>query len=89
MKKISVNIEKLEDKIQKIKELKADCENIDVSIESQVGSGNSIEIIHLIDKEYSLLKKSIELLLQNSISFFENIKESMIEADTEASANIK
>lgn len=89
MAEISVNIELLEEKIQRIKDLKTLCDGIDVSAESLVGSGESIAIIQLVDQEYPLLKNAIGTLLQNSISFFENVKNSMIEADTEASAKLE
>lgn len=89
MPEISLNIELLEEKIQKIRDLKTTCDGIDVSTESLVGSGQSIAIIQLVDQEYPLLKTAMGTLLQNSISFFENVKNSMIEADTEASAKIE
>ena len=89
MSKISVNIESLEEKIQKIRDLKDSLDSIDVSTETLSGSGQSIEILTLIDQEYPLLKASVMSLLANSISFFENTKNSIIEADKEASAEIK
>ena len=89
MAEISVNVELLEEKIQKIRELKSTCDEIDVATETLSGSGQSIDIIQLIDKEYPLLKSAVGELLTNSISFFENVKNSMIKADTEASAKIE
>lgn len=89
MAEISLNIELLEDKIQKMRDLKTSCDGIDVATEPLVGSGQSIEILQLVDQEYPLLKTAISTLLQNSVSFFENVKNSMIAADTEASAKIE
>ena len=89
MAEISLNIELLEEKIQKIRDLNTTCEGIDVATEPLVGSGQSIAIIQLVDQEYPMLKTAISTLLQNSISFFENVKNSMIAADAEASAKIE
>lgn len=89
MAEISLNIELLEEKIQKIRDLKTLCDGIDVTTEPLVGSGESIAMVHLIDKEYPLLKTAVGALLQNSITFFENVKNSMIEADTEASIKLE
>lgn len=89
MAEISVNVELLEEKIQKLKDLKTVCDGIDVTTESLSGSGQSIEIIQLVDQEFPLLKSAIGELLTNSISFFENVKNSIIGADTEASAKIE
>ena len=81
---ITVNCEVLEEKIQKLRTLKSTCEAIDVTAEALSGSGATIDIIQLVDQEYPLLKSTIETLLTNSISFFENIKASMSKADTGA-----
>ena len=89
MAEINLNIELMEEKIQKIRDLKIACDGVDVSTESLVGSGQSIAIIQLVDQEYSMMKTAIENLLQNSISFFENVKNSLIKADIEASAKIE
>lgn len=89
MNQINLNIDLLDEKIQKINNLKLTCDVIDVNEVPLSGSGESIAIIQLVDKEYSLLKSAVVTLLQNSVSFFENVKNSMIEADSEASAKIE
>lgn len=89
MNQINLNIDLLDEKIQKINNLKLTCDVIDVNEVPLSGSGESIAIIQLVDKECSLLKSAVVTLLQNSVSFFENVKNSMIEADSEASAKIE
>lgn len=89
MSQINVNLSSLEEKIEKLRTLSNTCEAIDASSKALSGSGLSIDALSLIDQQYPLLKKSISTLLLNSISFFENVKNSVVEADAEASSNIK
>lgn len=89
MGKINFNISAIDDKLQKLRALKSECEGIDITTEQLCGSGQSIEILTLIDKQYPLIKDSIILLLNDSICFFENIKESMITSDNDSSEKFK
>ena len=88
MIQINVNAELLEGKIQKIRDLKTTCDGIEVASEPLSGSGESIDLLQLIDEEYALLKAEIGNLLSNSVSFFEGIKNSMIAADQKAAGKI-
>lgn len=89
MSEIKVNIEVLETKIQKLRDLKGVCEGIDVGEKDIEGSGESIHMLAFVDKEYTDLKVAYQTLIGNSISFFENIKKSVIEADEKAATKLK
>lgn len=84
MAKINANIKALESKIEKLTTLKSQCEAISVKTNDVVGSGMSIDVIHGIDKDYVLIKEAVIELIGNSISFFENIKSSLVNADNSA-----
>lgn len=86
MGEIKVNVEILEEKIQKLRDLKDSFSEIDVTVEEVVGAGESIGVVNAIDEEYTLVKSKILTLIHNSIKFFENLKSSVIDAD-EASAS--
>lgn len=84
MEKINVNIEALKDKIEKLVALQTECSDIDVTANALVGSGMSIQVIHAVDNEYAQLKESMLTLLGHSISFFQNVESSLVEADDQA-----
>lgn len=84
MEKIDVNIVALEDKIEKLMALQTECSNIDVTANALVGDGISIQTIHAIDNEYAQLKETMLTLLGHSVSFFQNVRLSMVEADDQA-----
>ncbi len=88
MGEVKLNIYDLDGKIQKLRDLKAECEEVDVMIKPLSGSGEIIDMIALIDKEYPMIKATILAIISNSISFFENVKTSMVSADKSASTNI-
>lgn len=89
MNTININIDILEQKIQKLRDLKTTCQQVDMEPESIVGSGESISIIKSVDEKYVEIKTAIINLLDNSILFFESVKKSEMEADEEAAKKIK
>ena len=89
MAEIKINTEKLEEEIQKLRDLAQKCERIDVDQESVEGSGESIAMVTAIDKEYSAVKEGFRTLLENSVSFFENVRNSAAEADNKAADKLK
>lgn len=84
MVKILVNVEALQEKIDKLGTLKTECEAIDVTANDLVGSGQSIDTLKSIDAEYTEIKSAIVQLLDNSIQFFTGVKKSAVEADNKA-----
>lgn len=84
METINVNIAAIEEKIGKLQTLMAECEAINVETNAVVGSGMSIEVIEAVDAEYQAIKTAVLTLLDHSVSFFDNIKMSLVEADDNA-----
>lgn len=86
---IKINIDALDNKITKLKNLRDRCNDIVATEKNMEGSGASIDLINQIDKEYTAIKTTFQSLLNNSISFFENIKTSTTQADAKAAKNLK
>lgn len=84
MKNINANITVLDEKIEKLRILRGECESIDISANELVGSGMSVQVIEAVDQEYTQVKNTMKSLLSNSIGFFENVRASLVEADEKA-----
>lgn len=84
MAEININIEALEQKIEKLQTLKGECDDLQIWDENVVGSGQSTELVKDIRFEYKTIKDTMSLLIANSISFFNGIKESAMSADSES-----
>ena len=84
MAEININIEALEQKIEKLQTLKEECDNVSIWNEDVVGSGQSTGLVRDIRCEYKTIKDTISLLISNSISFFNGVKESAVSADSES-----
>lgn len=89
MSEINVNVDSFGTSIQSLRTLKTTCEAIDVTEMSVVGSGDCVNILNAIDKEYATVKSTFLTLLDDSIHFFENIQNSIIEADEQASVTME
>lgn len=85
---INANVTALAEKIQKLRDLRTKCEGLSVSPVTVSGSGQSITMLSLVDQEYDEIKAAMLVLLDNSISFFSNVKTSMVIADKKASQQI-
>ena len=48
----------------------------------------SIEVIHAVDAEYTAIKTAAIALLDNSVTFFTNVKASLVEADENAAKKL-
>ena len=89
MNTIEIDKKVLEEKINKLKQLRDTCEGLNVKPEDIRGSGQSIGMLAKADAKYQILKDSILQLLDNSILFFDNVKNSLVSADEKASEKIK
>ncbi len=88
MMEINANVTALAEKIQKLRDLRTECAAVSVAPTTLSGSGLSIDTLALIDQEYDEIKTAMLALLDNSISFFSNVKTSMVIADRKASNQI-
>lgn len=89
MLEIKLDVLRLTHEIQKLRALKGVCENIKVDEVPVEGSGQSVDKLNAIDREYAVLRTAVIRLIENSISFFENTRSSMVSADEKASSKIK
>lgn len=81
MEEINFKVDNLDSAIEELKKLKSNCQNIEIITESVSGSGKPIDILIEIESKYKEIQMSMELLIDNSIAFFENTKTSMVKAD--------
>lgn len=84
MEEINFQVDNLDGAIEELKKLKSNCRNIQIITESVSGSGKPIDILIEIESKYKEIQMCMELLIDNSIAFFENTKTSMVNADKNA-----
>lgn len=89
MENIHINTDILKNKIQKLEELSARCASVNVCVQAVQGSGISIDAVHDVDVAYAIIKDRLYTLLSNSCLFFSNIRNSVMEADCLAAAEIR
>lgn len=89
MKEIQINTSILQQKIESLSSLKDECADVDTKMKKLSGSGETINIINSIDKEYESIKAELVSLIQNSIDFFENTMGSVVDADKTAADKLK
>ena len=85
---INTNIVALGEKIQRLRDLKVQCEGLDVRTVPSEGSGWTNAQLWELDNQYTVLRDAMTGLLDNSIQFFENVRQSMVEADEASAAGI-
>ena len=88
MDSIYINTDVLENKILKLEELRERCMAACVQARVVQGSGDSVEAVRDTDKAYMVIQEKLHTLLSNSVLFFRNIRESVIEADQLAADEI-
>lgn len=89
MSEISINTQILGDKIEELIQLQNKCSEIQTWRKKQTkyGSGEVIDLLEAIDQEYCSLMEDFDTLISNSISFFNNMLESVQNTDTQAGNN--
>ena len=88
MSEINIKTQNLVSQIEKLQQLQLTCEKLEVSSESVEGGGCAIKALNAIDEEYFVLKEMLSLMIDNSVAFFENVHESIVEADELAAKNM-
>lgn len=85
---INTNVLALNEKIDRLRALKVRCEGLDVSTVWAEGSGLTNAQLRELDGQYEALRSAMTQLLDNSVLFFENVRQSMVETDNAAAASI-
>lgn len=87
MSEIYIKLDSIDSQIEKLKELKKECEDIKAKrpVYDMEGSGDTITLLHEIDQTSFAMIGELTNLLVNSIYFFTNIRNSIQTADEKAS----
>lgn len=88
MDQIHVDKEKLKDKISQLKELKSECDRINTKPQALSGGGTSVNALANIDEEYDTIRDAMGQLIENAVGFFENVLNSVTEADEVSSEKL-
>lgn len=89
MSEIKIDIANLDSEIERLKELKKKITMNKKNPTSVVGGGGTISNIEKIGNDYKDLEEKMESLVQNTISFMENVKNSYVNSDKKAAKTIK
>ncbi len=84
MPEISVSITYLDTQIGLLRSLQTECNGLDMKAEDVVGGGQSIEAYQQVDEYYNTLKASFNELVGNTISFLQDTRNKIAEADAKA-----
>ena len=89
-KEKKININSLETQITRLKEIKAECDAIDTTgHEFNMSKGKVANQASETDLQFKAIQEALSHLIDNSIAFFENTKNSFVESDKKASSDFK
>lgn len=88
MGNISISVRRLEIDINRLRNLKKECEEASPFWYSKDGGGRSIDTLYNVDMDYQRIGSAMCTLIDNSIQFFENQKMSFVKADEAAAKQI-
>lgn len=89
MSEIKIDIENLNSEINKLTELKKRITTNKKKPTSVIGGGSTISNIEKVGNDYKILEEKMESLVQNTISFMANVKNSYVTSDKNAAKTIK
>jgi len=85
---IKIKIDALESKIKELQTLQRRISSNVTTCPKVVGGGSSVNELEKIANTYKTLNSSMLLLVMNTISFMDNLKESYVGSDKKASNKI-
>lgn len=88
MSEIKINVEKIDVSITKLQKLKSKCILNSKTPPETVGGGQTVNELETIANEYRNIDSHLELLVSNTISFLQNVKNSYITSDQKAAKGI-
>ncbi|TGY39944.1 hypothetical protein E5347_16220 [Clostridium sartagoforme] len=88
MAEIKINIDSLESRIQELQTLERRISSNVTTSPQVVGGGSSVIELEKIADMYKTLNSSMLLLVTNTVSFMDNLKESYVGSDKKASNKI-
>ena len=84
MGQINVDFEELDTNIEKLANLKTEIEGISIDQPTQSGSGSAEQMAEAAEA-FEAARQALATLVGNSVEFFQGVKQSYQDADTEAS----
>ncbi len=88
MAEIKINIAEIDNAITKLKALKSRCRGMSTTAPSTVGGGRSVNELEAMASVYKATHTSLGTLIDNTISFLQNVRDSYASSDTKAAAGI-
>lgn len=89
MAEIKINSANLDVEIVRLRILKQKIASSANNCPSVVGGGTTIQEIEKLGNKYKLLHEKVELLVDNTISFMNNVNSSYIASDEKSSTGFK
>ena len=88
MAEINIKIVKLNEGINKLKELRTKCTSLETKPPETKGGGKTVNELEQIAESYVAINKSFEVLTSNTIKFLQNVRDSYVTSDTKAADKI-
>ena len=89
MAEIKIRITELDNAIERLRALQTRCDSMNTNPHSTVGGGKTVNELEAIAEVYKLLNGHFGILISNTISFLENVKDSYVSSDSKAASKIK
>lgn len=89
MAEIKVKISEINSAITKLQRLQSRCNSRNTTPPTTVGGGKTVNELEDIADVYKSLNTQFGVLVSNTISFLQNVKDSYVSSDTKAANKIK
>ncbi len=88
MAEINIKIKEIDNAIQSLKSLQKECNGFKTTPPSTVGGGKTVSELEELANVYKNINNDFSLLLSNTISFLQNVKNSYVSSDQKAANKI-
>ena len=88
MAEINVKINEIDNAITKLQGLQSRCISMNTTPPATVGGGRTVNELEEIAAVYKSLNSHFEMLISNTISFLQNVRDSYISSDEQAAKGI-
>lgn len=89
MAEIKVKVTEIDNAIEKLQRLQIRCNTRNITPPTTVGGGQTVNELEDIADVYKSLNTNFGVLVSNTISFLQNVKDSYASSDTKAANNIR
>lgn len=88
MAEISIKIDAINDAIKELQTLQGKCSSTDISAPGIVGGGQTVNELEAIASLFKTTRSSLEMLIQSTTAFLQNVRDSYTSSDTKAAIKI-